>query len=323
MDGWWAVEKLDQFFARLLTCIDTDAVFSSAATRWQAAASRFFNRQSRRRSIQVERQHYDLGVDIYIRMLDRRMQYSCGYWKDATTLDQAQENKLRLICDKLHVRPGMTVLELGGGFGGLAQFLAAEYGCEVVTYNLSRDQVTWARSICQGLPVRVEEKDYREAAYEPFLFDRVVSAGLCEHVGPRNYRTFLDLAASRLKPSGLFLLHTIGGNVPHTVTEPWIDRYIFPNGVIPAASQLTAAMEGKWVMEDWHNFGPDYDRTLMAWWTNLNSAWLCLQRKYDERFRRKWQYYLLSTAGAFRARKLQLWQIVLSKGDVARYTPVR
>ena len=323
VDGWWDAEKLDEFFTRVFQHVDTDAAFSSLAARWQAFAARLFNRQTRRRAIQVERLHYDLGIDIYLRMLDHRMQYSCAYWKDASTLDEAQENKLRLTCDKLNLSPGMTVLELGGGFGGLAHMLAADYGCDVVSYNLSRDQVNWARSICQGLNVRVEAKDYREASREPAQFDRVVSVGLCEHVGPKNYRAFLDLVHGRLKAGGLFLLHTIGGNRSVTTTDPWIDRYIFPNGVIPSAQQLTAAMEGKWVVEDWHNFGPDYDRTLVAWWSNLRAAWTCLQEKYDERFRRTWQYYLLSTAGAFRARKLQLWQAVLSKGDVQRYTPIR
>jgi cyclopropane-fatty-acyl-phospholipid synthase len=216
----------------------------------------------------------------------------------------------------------MRVLELGGGFGGLAQFMASEYGCRVVSYNISAEQVRYARELCAGLDVRFEQKDYREAVHEPEPFDRVVSIGLCEHIGYQNYRGFLNLAWRLLKQGGLFLLHTIGGNRSVACTDPWIDRHIFPNGMVPSIRQLGDAMEGAWVMEDWHNFGPDYDRTLMAWWKNFDGA-PGLRRKYGERFYRMWKYYLLSSAGAFRSRRLQLWQVVLSKGDVPLYEPVR
>jgi cyclopropane-fatty-acyl-phospholipid synthase len=177
--------------------------------------------------------------------------------------------------------------------------------------------------LCKGLPVRFERKDYREADNEEERFDRVVAIGLCEHIGYKNYRRFLEIAHERLKERGLFLLHTIGGNQSVTSTDPWIDKYIFPNGMIPSIAQLASAMEGIWVMEDWHNFGPDYDRTLLAWWENFDRAWPALWEKYGERFYRMWRFYLLGVAGRFRARKLQLWQIVLSKGDVPSYAPVR
>jgi len=285
--------------------------------------SRIFNRQSQSRSRIVAEEHYDLGNDLYQAMLDRRMQYTCGYWKDAKSLDEAQENKLHLICRKLQLAPGMKVLELGGGFGGFAHFAASEYGCEVVSYNISKEQVAYGREWCRKLPARFEQKDYREAAKEPEQFDRVASIGLCEHIGPKNYRAFFDLARRCLRDDGLFLLHTIGGNESETNTDPWVDKYIFPNGVIPSIAQLGAAMEGLWVVEDWHNFGPDYDRTLMNWWSNFDRAWPSLRSKYSDRFYRMWKFYLLGSAGAFRARKLQLWQLVLSKGDVPSYTPVR
>ena len=261
--------------------------------------------------------------DLYEAMLDRTMQYTCAYWKNASNLDEAQVNKLDLICRKIGASPGMSVLELGGGFGGLAYYLAAERGCRVVSYNISGEQVRYARALCEGLPVRFEEKDYREAVYEPVGFDRVVSVGLCEHIGYKNYRGFLALVHRMLKSGGLFLLHTIGGNASYTYTDAWIDKYIFPNGMIPSVTQLGRAMEGLWVVEDWHNFGPDYDRTLMAWWHNFNSAWPKLRDKYGERFYRMWKFYLLSSAASFRTRRLQLWQLVLSKGDIPGYVPVR
>jgi cyclopropane-fatty-acyl-phospholipid synthase len=230
-----------------------------------------------------------------------------------------------LIARKLRLRPGMSVLELGGGFGGLARHLAIHHGCRVVSYNISREQVEFARAWCDGLPVEFRLQDYREAASDPQTYDRVVSIGLMEHVGPKNYRSFFELARARLAPGGLALVHTIGGNVSMVTTDPWISRYIFPGGVIPSEQQLTAAKEGLFVLEDWHNFGPDYDRTLLAWDENFRAAVPKLGKHpaMDERFYRLWRYYLNSCAGAFRARTLNLWQLVLSRGDVPRYVPAR
>lgn len=322
MDGWWDAEALDELCTRVHRA-NLAGRIGNWETMWLALKARVLNRQKKSRAAEVAQEHYDLGNDLYEAMLDPRMQYTCAYWKDADSLDQAQENKLRLICRKIGLRPGMTVLELGGGFGGLAHIIASEYGCHVVSYNISREQVAYGREWCRGLPVRFEQKDYRDAEYESELFDRVVSVGLCEHIGRKNYPAFLALANRKLKAGGLFLLHTIGGNASFDYTDPWVDKYIFPNGMIPSVAQLGKAMEGLWVVEDWHNFGPDYDKTLMAWWQNFDRAWPMLQAKYSERFYRMWKYYLLGCAGGFRARTLQLWQIVLSKGDIGAYTPVR
>ncbi len=322
MDGWWDAPQLDEFFSKVQKA-DLHGKVRDPSVFWLAAKGRFFNRQTRLASTKVAREHYDLGNDLYRAMLDKNMQYTCAYWKDAKDLDQAQENKLRLICRKLYLRPGMKVLELGCGFGGLSRFMAKEYGCEVVSYNISREQMKFAREFCAGLPVRFEEKDYREAIHEP-QFDRVVAIGLCEHIGPKNHRSFLELARSKLKDGGLFLLHTIGGNKSRTSTDPWIDRYIFSGGVMPSMPQLATALYGLWVMEDWHNFGPDYDKTLLAWWDNFDTHYCTLDKqKYGQRFYRMWKLYLMMSAGAFRARRLQLWQIVLSKGDIPGYVPVR
>jgi cyclopropane-fatty-acyl-phospholipid synthase len=322
VDGWWDAEALDEFFARVRRA-DLAAQVRDPRTLWLALTSRVLNRQTYSRSKRVAQEHYDLGNELYQAMLDRRMQYTCAYWKDVSTLDQAQENKLDLVCRKLGLAPGMRVLELGGGFGGFAQFAAERYGCSVVSYNISAEQVAFGRELCKGLPVRFEQKDYRDAVYEREPFDRVVSVGLCEHVGYKNHRTFFRVAHTALKDQGLCLVHTIGSNVSVTNTDPWIDKYIFPGGLIPSMVQLTRAMEGLWVVEDWHNFGPDYDRTLLAWWDNFDRAWPMLCTQYGDRFYRMWKYYLMCSAGSFRARKLQLWQIVLSKGDIPSYQPVR
>jgi cyclopropane-fatty-acyl-phospholipid synthase len=322
MDGWWDAERLDEFFTKLHSADPYKHLLKPRAA-WLALKGKILNLQTKTRSRRVAQEHYDLGNDLYEAMLGQRMQYTCAYWKDALTLDEAQENKLHLICRKIHLAPGMRVLELGGGFGDLARFMATEYGCEVVSYNISSEQAAYGRDLCKGLPIRFERKDYREAANEEERFDRVVAIGLCEHIGHKNYRRFLEIAHGRLKERGFFLLHTIGGNQSVTSTDPWIDKYIFPNGMIPSIAQLASAMEGIWVMEDWHNFGPDYDRTLLAWWENFDRAWPALREKYGERFYRMWRFYLLGVAGRFRTRKLQLWQIVLSKGDVPSYAPVR
>jgi cyclopropane-fatty-acyl-phospholipid synthase len=320
MDGWWDVHALDEFFARAKR-----AGLHKLAGHWDSLWLIFkslWNLQSQRLANRVAREHYDLGNDLFEAMLDSRMQYSCAYWNGAATLDEAQRNKLDLICRKLHLSRGMRLLELGGGFGGFAQFAAAEYGCHIVSYNISSQQVAFARQFCQDLPVRFELKDYRDARFEPGLFDRIVSIGFCEHIGYKNYRTLFELAEEKLAPRGLFLLHTIGGNASYTHTDPWIDRYIFPNGMLPSIAQLGRAMEDILVVEDWHNLGPDYDQTLMAWRSNFDRGWPRLRHKYGDRFYRMWTYYLLASAGSFRARTQQLWQIVISKGDLDRYARV-
>ncbi len=327
MDGWWDADQLDEFFTRIHRArLDSRLVTPSFVL--QTFLSRIRNFQDHRRSLRVAHQHYDLSNDLYAAMLGPTMQYTCAYYgADGAerTLDDAQRLKLELIARKLYLRPGMTVLELGGGFGELARFLADRYQCRVVSYNISRQQIEFARSRCAGLPVEFRLQDYREAASDPARYDRVVSIGLMEHVGPKNYRGFFEIALARLAPGGLCLVHTIGGNVSQTNTDPWIEKYIFPGGVLPSERQLTEAKEGLFVLEDWHNFGPDYDRTLLAWEANFRAAWPALSRdgRLDERFYRMWRYYLNSTAGGFRARVLNLWQLVLSRGDIPRYVPVR
>ena len=276
--------------------------------------ARIFNLQSRKRAFQIGKKHYDIGNDLFIKMLDKRMTYSCGYWRNAGTLDEAQEYKLDLICLKLGLQPGMRILDIGCGWGSLAKFAAEKYQVNVVGITVSREQVELARTLCKDLPIEIRLQDYRDVHDR---FDRIVSVGMIEHVGYKNYRTFMEVANGCLEKGGLFLLHTIGGNLSRTSVDPWINRYIFPNGMLPSFKQLGNAIEGLFVMEDWHSFGADYDKTLVAWYQNFEDSWDTLKSNYDERFRRMWRYYLLSCAGSFRARKNQLWQIVLSKEGVA------
>jgi len=309
MDGWWDCERIDQLVCRLLKA-GIDKQVRTLGTGLWALKARLANLQTPERSFQVGERHYDIGNDLYASMLDSRMIYSCGYWKEADNLDAAQERKLDLICRKLHLNAGQRLLDIGCGWGGMARFAAERYGVEVVGVTVSREQVKMAQQKCLGLPVEIRLQDYR-GLNEPF--DRIVSIGMFEHVGYKNYRTFMSVADRCLEEDGLFLLHTIGGSRSVMTNDPWLERYIFPNSMIPSAVQLTSAIEGLFILEDWQNFGQDYDTTLMAWWHNFEVSWPTLASRYGERFYRMWRYYLLCCAGAFRSRTNHLWQIVLGK----------
>lgn len=320
MDNWWDCLDLDQFFYRVFSAgLNKKVLFHPKF--WRGALSEIFfarlrniiNYQTQEKSRIVGEQHYDIGNDLYQAMLDKRMVYTCAYWKNASNLDQAQEEKLALTCQKLKLEPGMTVLDIGCGWGSFAQYAAEKHGVSVVGLTISKEQVALGQKRCAGLPVDIRLQDYRELANSALRFDRIVSLGMFEHVGYKNYKNYMKIAAQCLKEDGIFLLHTIGNNISSTVTSRWINTYIFPNGQLPSIAQLGTAIEGIFVMEDWHNFGADYDRTLMAWHHNFNAQWDQLKQQYSERFRRMWNYYLLSSAASFRARQTQLWQIVLSK----------
>jgi len=317
MDGWWDCRELDEFFAKVLGA----QLDRKVSPKWKlaplVAQNIFFNMQSVSRAFQVGERHYDTGNDLYKAMLDNRMVYTCGYWNtpagEAATLDEAQKNKLDLVCRKLGLRSGQKILDIGCGWGSFAKFAAEKYGVSVVGVTVSKEQVSLGEKMCNGLPVEIKLQDYRKIEGK---FDHIVSLGMFEHVGYKNYRTYMEVAARSLKNGGLFLLHTIGRNTSVRGSDQWIKKYIFPNGMMPSMKQISSAIEGIFVMEDWHSFGADYDKTLMAWHKNFESRWDELKPKYDERFRRMWNYYLLACAGAFRARKLQLWQIVLSKNGI-------
>ncbi|MBF8756288.1 cyclopropane fatty acyl phospholipid synthase [Pseudomonas guariconensis] len=312
MEGDWDCEQLDEFFSRLLRAGVADQV-SPVALIYHALQARLFNRQTLRRAWAVGERHYDLGNDFYAAMLDPRMTYTCGYWKDATDLVQAQEAKLDLICRKLGLRPGMRVLDIGCGWGSFMGFAAERYGVECVGVTISREQCQWAEQRYKGLPLEFRLQDYRMLNER---FDRVVSIGMFEHVGRKNHRSFMEVAARCLEDDGLLLLHTIGKNRRRDVPDRWIDKYIFPNGDLPSIGQIGDAADGLLVIEDLHNFGADYDRTLMAWHENFEAHWQYFASELGERFRRMWRYYLLSCAGAFRARDIQLWQWVMSRRGV-------
>jgi len=310
VDGWWDSAALDDTMTKILAARLDVAVRES----WQMTAhvirAKVLNLQNVMRAFEVGEKHYDVGNDLYEAMLDKRLVYTCAYWKNATTLDAAQEAKLDLICRKLDLRSGMTILELGCGWGGFAKFAAENYGVTVTGYTVSKEQVALATERCAGLPVTIHLADYREASG---TYDRVVSIGLMEHVGYKNYGTYMELVDRCLAPGGIAFVHTIAGNKSETAVEPWFHKYIFANALLPSLTQLGAAIEERFSLEDLHNIGAHYDPTLMAWHANFEAAWPRLASKYGERFRRMWRYYLLSSAAGFRARYCQLYQMVLTR----------
>ncbi len=320
MDGWWECEQLDEMLTRVLRA-DIEAHLRSPRAVLLALTAHLINMQSKRRAFRVGKQHYDLGDDLYERMLDARMIYTCAYWPNMTSLDAAQEAKLDLVARKVGLEPGMRVLDIGCGWGGAAHFMAECHGASVTGVTVSQNQQKTAQRRCAGLPVEILLQDYRGMAGS---FDAIYSLGMFEHVGVRNYRTYLEKTRELLRPDGLFLLHSIGSNESSVATDPWIEKYIFPNGQLPSLAQIARAAEGLWVIEDFHSFGVDYDRTLMAWSANFERQWPELAPRYGERFHRMWHFWLMASAANFRARKTQLWQIVLSpRGVPGGYRAVR
>jgi len=314
MDGWWDCEAIDQFFERILEDrLHKKVKVNTIQFLWVKLKAKIINAQKRSKAYVIGEWHYDISNNLFSVMLDKGLNYSCGYWKKAKTLDDAQEAKLDLICRKMELRSGMKVLDIGCGWGGFAKYAAEKYGANIHGITVSHEQVKFANKFCQGLDVKIELKDYRSLKEK---FDRIVSIGMFEHVGFRNYRTFMKVVHQCLKADGLFLLHTIAGNASANLTDRWINKYIFPNSLIPSAKQIASAAEGWFVLEDWHSFGQYYDKTLMAWYNNFTKNWTKIKDKYDDRFYRMWTYYLLLSAGCFRSRRNQLWQIVFSKKGI-------
>ncbi len=311
MEGWWDCERLDILFCKILKAKLDKQVPGNLKDILRVVSARLFNLQSRSRSWIVGKEHYDIGNDLFALMLDPHMQYSCGYWRHAQSLEEAQNAKLEMICEKLQLKPGMRLLDIGCGWGGLAAYAARNYGVSVDGVTISREQQKLAQQRCEGLDVNILLQDYRDLDTD---YDRIVSVGMFEHVGPKNYDTYFSVVDRCLKPNGLFLLHTIGSNQTGLSVDPWINKYIFPNGCLPSIRQIASVSESRLVMEDWHNFGSDYDKTLMAWHERFNQAWSGLPSNYTPRFRRMFNYYLCACAGAFRARDIELWQVLFSRG---------
>lgn len=321
MEGWWECEQLDVLFTKLNQAKLHSVVLNNKRFMVRLFVNKYFNRQSTSRAFIVGEKHYDLDNSLYERMLDPLMVYSCGYWRHADNLNDAQTAKLDLVCRKVGIKPGDKVLDIGCGWGSFAWYAATHYGAHVVGVTISKEQAKLAQERCKDLPVEIRVQDYRDLNEQ---FDHIISIGMFEHVGPKNYATYMKVVRRCLKDEGLFLLHTIGQGPSKVKGDDWLDKYIFPNGVVPSITQVGAAAEDVLEMEDWHNFGQDYDTTLMAWHENFKQHWPELKEKYDDAFRRMWEYYLMCCAGVFRSRACQLWQVVFSKdGKIGGYEAVR
>jgi len=321
MDGWWDAESIDEMTTKIITAKLDEKIRLKYSILLKLFMANVFNLQSKRRAYIIGKKHYDLGNDLFQLMLDKRMNYSCAYWQNAGSLDEAQENKLELICKKLYLEPGMKILDIGCGWGAFGKYAAEKYGVEVVGITVSEEQIALGKKLCAGLPVEFRLMDYRDLNEQ---FDRAVSVGMIEHVGYKNYRTYFEVAYRCLKDNGLFILHTIGNIKSVKSIDPWTHKYIFPNGMLPSVAQIGKAVENLFVIEDLHNFGVDYDKTLMVWYKNFKDNWETIKDEYDQRFYRMWKYFLLSSAGTFRSRRNQLWQIVLSKnGVLGGYNSIR
>lgn len=328
MDGWWDSGDLDETMTRILSSDILSHIPRNLKTLKLGLQAKWTNRQNKRRAWIVGDQHYNLGNDLFAATFDSRLTGSCGYWKDtdpamdsAQALDAAQDAKLDLICRKIGLREGQSVFDIGCGWGAFMGYAAEKYGARCSGVTISREQAAYIAERYSHLPVEARLMDYRDATG---TYDHVVSMGMFEHVGPKNYRAYFETASRLLNNGGFFLLHTIGSNHSSGAIDPWMDKYIFENGVLPSVAQIGAAIEELFMVEDWHNFGADYDKTLVAWFRKFDSNWEGLKEKYDERFYRMWKYYLLACAGGFRARNIQLWQVVLAKrGTPGGYMTVR
>ena len=310
MEKWWDCDRPDEFITQLLTT-DLEDKIKSPKMKAAILLTKILNYQTRSRALDNVRMHYNIGNDLFSKTLDKHMMYSCAYYKDAKTLDEAQENKLELACRKLKLEPGMHVLDIGSGWGGFAKYAAEKYGAKVTGISLSEEQVKYCKVLCNGLPVEIRLQDYREVNQK---FDRIVSFGMYEHVGYKNHRTYMEAANRCLKDDGLFLLETIGNPVTRTYNDPWVNKYIFPGCVVPSITQIGQGIEGIFLIDDLHTFpAEDYVKMLIQWHRNFTSNWNELKDKYDETFYRMWTYYLLFCAGYFRAKRNVLWQLVLSK----------
>ena len=312
VDGWWDCKQIDQFVYRLLKNNILSKLHMSFINKAYNLRVKLLNLQSKKKAKKNVSFHYNLGNDLFEATLGKYMSYSCAYWKNAKNLDQAQKNKMDLICKKLKLKKGMNVLDIGYGWGGFAKFAADKYRVKVVGLTLSQDQYLYALTYCRDSNVEIRVEDYRDHKGQ---YDRVVCIEMMEHVGPKNHRDFMECVHNNLKKDGLFLLQSISTSVSAKRNDPWIDKYIFPGTVPLSAKQITTASEGLFYIADWHDFTEDYHKTMLEWHKNFKKNWKDINQNYDEQFYRLWEFYLLCCPATALAKTYHLWQVVFARTD--------
>jgi cyclopropane-fatty-acyl-phospholipid synthase len=324
MDAWWDANALDSFIEHMIRANLQQHVRWNRHALWAIFLAKMSNRQTRKRSEEVARKHYDLSALFPEALLDSNNQYTCAYFDGTDDLNVAQEKKLELHCRKLQLCESDRVLDIGCGWGGFARFAAKRHGCTVTGINISEEQIKYARKFCEGLPVDIQHRDYRDLEG---TYDKILTCGMLEHVGHKNYRQFFQIVHDHMSNDGLFVLQCIGGNATGSLTDTgraFTDKYIFPNGELPSITQIEEARKGLFTLQDAQNLAVHYSKTLRAWHKNLIASWPNLTQTFDERFRRMFEYYLLSFKGGFDAGLFQLWQLVFSKaGHVMDYRGAR
>ncbi|NIL93344.1 MAG: cyclopropane fatty acyl phospholipid synthase [Woeseiaceae bacterium] len=320
MDGDWDVESLDALFRHFVTAELRSSLIYRLNHASLVLRARLRNLQSKRRSLAVAEEHYDLDHRMYEQFLGPWNQYTCCFFfNDDDDLRQAEVNKLEIICNKLEIDENDRVLDIGCGWGGFAKYAAATRGCELTGVTISTEQAQFARDHTEGLPVDIVLSDYRDLPSTlDSKYDKILICGMLEHVGYKNYRSLMQVVSHMLDDDGLFLLHTIGNSDETLIADRWIEKYIFRNSMAPSLPQLAAALQGPFTVHAWENYGHYYSSTLQAWYDKFEKNWdniAALESKhaFDEKFRRMWRYYLLSSKAMFDVENLLLWQIVMSK----------
>ncbi len=308
VDGYWDCEQLDDFVCRCLIANLTGHFRPSDFLLFLRA--RLLNRSFPTLAVP---KHYESGIELFEKMLDQRLIYSSGYWKNATTLNEAQEHKLDLVAEKLGLKAGMKVLDIGCGWGGAIRYFAERYKVSGLAVTTSKNQYDVACQTCKDLPIEIRLHDYREVSEQ---FDCSYSIEMLGHLKPKHYKHYFQFVNRTLREGGSHLVQVAGSSMRAVRSDPWVQRYIFPGGYVPAPSQLIAAAQASLNLEDWQILTKDHDQTFMAWHENLSAAWKDFEEEVDERTVRMWRYYLLSFAGVFRSNASQLWQIVFSKSAV-------
>lgn len=312
VDDWIECDRFDECLTRILKLESKN----HPVMMWSWLRAYFTDLSSKKRGKIGSAIHYNFEKLIYEKMLDKAMTYSIGYWGENDDLERAQEKKLDLICRKLHLEPGMRVLDIGCGWGSFAQYATRMYNVSVVGINIAEKQIELAQQKYSHLPIEFRVQDYRDLKGN---FDRIVSIGMAEHVGLKNYKRYLKIIRDCLKDEGLCLIeistNTAMGSLARAM-DPWFMRYFFPTAWLPTLCQFTCAADGLLLLEDLHNITENSEKTFLAWWDNLNKNWASLQNEIDHRTYLMFKYYLLSSVGAFRGGVARYWQLVFSKGDL-------